>query len=56
MTTRLTAKEIQKYFPYMDDSLSAEYMAAILFGQKKFNVGKDLIQQWELEKLKRSRK
>lgn len=56
MTKNLTAKQIQEYFPYMNNDLSSEYMAAILFGQETFNVGKGLIQQWEQEKLKRSNK
>ena len=53
MTTKLTARQIREYFPYMDDNLSAEYMAAILLGQKSFNVGQGLIQQWDSVKSKR---
>lgn len=56
MTVKLTVRQIKEYFPYMDDNLSAEYMGAILLGQKTFNVGQGLIQQWEAEKSKRSNK
>jgi len=56
MTTRLTANQIKEYFPYMDVELSAKYMAAILFGQKTFDVGKGLIEQWEALRLKGKRK
>lgn len=56
MTKILTAKQIKDYFPYMNDDLSSEYMAAILLGQKTFNVGNGLIQQWETVKSERSRK
>lgn len=45
MTVKLTVRQIKEYFPYMDDKLSAQYMAAILLGQKSFIVGKGLIQQ-----------
>lgn len=56
MTAKLTVKQVKEYFPYMDDNLSAQNMAAILLGQKTFNVGQGLIQQWEAEKSKRSNK
>lgn len=53
MTAKLTVKQIKEYFPYMDDNLLAQYMAAVLLGQKTFNVGQGLIQQWDSVKSKR---
>lgn len=47
MRTKLTAKQIEKYMPYMDSKLSAEYFAAILLGQKSFLVGDGLINIWK---------
>lgn len=52
MQTKLTAKQIQDYFPYMENNLSSEYMSAILLGQKTFNVGNGLIQIWVMTKTK----
>lgn len=56
MTTKLTAKQIKEYFPYMNVEQSAKYMAAILFGQTTFDVGKGLIEQWESVRLHGNRK
>lgn len=46
-TKELTWKQLQKYDSVMGLNMSTDYLAAYIMGQKKFNVGLGLINQWE---------
>lgn len=48
---RLSSNEIRSYFPYIDTQTALLYRDAILKGQTTFNVKRDVVEQWNRNRI-----